>query len=292
MRVAVALHQAATQWGRWLAAAAAVMLFGSNASAALIGAVAALVVLCATRLCALRNLPRLPMAGSSASGTRLVWQRRLQEYARPFAFWGLFTWALAASDRWALAMFHDRDSVGSYAVLYQLGFFPCMMLADALQQLIAPILFQRAGSGLDASQCRAVQKVNRRLLVLFGAGLVMLFFSTSLLHKPLVGCLAGSEFRDRSELLPWIVLAGGCFALGQLAALSIVSGASARALVPVKIGSAIVGIAMNFVGAIVYGIDGVVGAMVLSSAIYLFWTLWAARTPAEPSSPQAARAAP
>src|SRR4029453_7072687 len=100
--------------------------------------------------------------------------------------WGIFAWAVATSKRWSLQLFANTSDVGQYAVLYQLGFFPCVLVADALQQLVAPIWFQRAGLGSDVNRQHSVCVMNQYLLAIFAllltVGLVVLW----LLHRSLL----------------------------------------------------------------------------------------------------------
>jgi O-antigen/teichoic acid export membrane protein len=271
-RIVVAWHQAATQWFRWLFAMFAVLLFGVSATSALIGCCVAMLALCITRAMALFYC-RSTHQGVAGGTTESQWHLRLQQFVWPFALWGIFTWAVTVSDRWSLQLFAATSDVGQYTVLYQLGFFPCVLLADSLQQLVGPILFQRAGLGSDASRQHSVRVATRCLLAVFAFMLSIGLVALWLLHRPILDFFVGAQFRHHSELLPWVAMSGGLFALGQLAALSIVSGPSVRALVPVKIGSALLGIVANAVGARVWGLPGVVFATCITSAIYFCWTL-------------------
>ena len=79
------------------------------------------------------------------------------------------------------------------------------------------------------------------------------------------------EYRSVSHLLPWVILSGGLFATGQAIALNLMSEMRTRAMVTVKISTAILGVILNFVGAYFYHINGIVIAGLLFSAIYLFW---------------------
>ncbi len=274
LRAAVAWHQAGSQWLRWAGAAAAVWLLGSEAHIALLGSCCGLGLMCLPRWRVFVRQVRgsTPLPRGEACGAP-EWQARLQSYLWPFASWGVLAWAMSASDRWALQMFASTDAVGQYAVLFQLGFFPCVMLADMLQQFLAPILFQRAGGGDDGQRQQRVLHLNRRLV---GVGALLLSASTAacwLLSDTMLSLLAGAAFRRHAELLPWMMGAGSLFALGQLAALGIVSGAHSRRLLPAKVGSSLLGIGANLAGAYCWGLPGVVGGSLLGAATYLGWTL-------------------
>src|SRR5437660_149804 len=78
-------------------------------------------------------------------------------------------------------------------------------------------------------------------------------------------------YREVSPLLPMMVLSGGLFAAGQIAVLSLLSGANSQRLITPKIGTALLGVLLNFGGAFWLGLSGVVYAGVAVSSIYLVW---------------------
>lgn len=278
-RVAVAWHQGLGQWLRFLMAVALMSVLGAFSSVAMVGyALAFVVVLCSQFLFFRRKILPLstsqPMARPDDVGD---WTRKMSSYAWPFATWGLFTWAQMSSDRWALQTFGVTSDVGFYAVLYQLGYYPITLLSGLITQLVAPILFDRAGDGSDSARLNHTHRMNS--LVLIGAALLTVLGTifTFLLHTQIFSLLAAPEFREVSFLLPWMVLSGGLFASGQVAVLSVLSGINSRGLVTPKIVTALLGIILNFTGAYWFGLRGVVFANTTFSLVYLIWILYLTR---------------
>ena len=68
-----------------------------------------------------------------------------------------------------------------------------------------------------------------------------------------------------------MVLSGGLFAAGQIAVLSLLSGAHSQRLIAPKIITALLGVLLNIGGAFWLGLSGVVYAGVAVSSIYLVW---------------------
>mgnify|MGYP005864662281 CR=1 FL=1 len=182
------------------------------------------------------------------------------------------------SDRWALESFASTADVGQYAVLFQLGYSPIIIVTGMATAFLAPILFQRSGDATNAVRNAGVNQLTWKLayLALVLTGLVTLF--TFVAHNWLFSFLVASEYRSMSFLLPWVVLAGGLFAAGQTLSLKLMSEMKTRALATAKITTALLGVGLNIIGALLAGLDGVVFALVAFSASYLLWIIFLTRS--------------
>jgi O-antigen/teichoic acid export membrane protein len=197
------------------------------------------------------------------------WRRRLWQYSWPFATWGIFSWVQQASDRWALQAFATTQDVGYYAALFQIGYYPIMLLSSVLVQWMGPILFERAGDGSDVERTAKASSMNRVLLVLT-AGITLVGSSITWgLHDQIFRVLVAMEYGAVSPYLPWMVLSGGLFAVGQAMSLQLMAEADSRSLIVPKVVVAVCGIGANVIGAALYGIVGVIGANLITALIYL-----------------------
>jgi len=278
-RVIVAWHQGLGQWLRFLMAVALVAVLGAFSSVAMMGYALAFVVVLGSQLLFFRR-KILPLSTSQPvvePDDVEDWTRKMRGYAWPFATWGLFTWVQMSSDRWALQTFGVTSDVGLYAVIYQLGYYPITLLSGLIVQLVAPILFDRAGDGSDLVRLNHTHRLSGVLVLVAALLTVLGTILAFLLHTPIFLLLAAPEYRGVSSLLPWMVLSGGLFASGQIAVLSILSGVNSRGLVVPKIVTALLGITLNFIGAYWFGLRGVVFANVTFSLVYLVWILYLAR---------------
>ena len=179
-----------------------------------------------------------------------------------------------ATERWALEGWASRSEVGFYSVLYQVGFYPVLMLTGLVSQLVTPIVFNRAGSGTNQNRVQEARRLNFGLIKLslvFAVIAVMLSF---LFHRQIFAILAAPKFATVSYLLPFMVLSGGLFAIGQMGALLLLSGNSTKALLIPKIVAAVIGVFLNIMGAYFWGLKGVVGASIAASAIYVCLVLY------------------
>jgi len=274
-RAIVAWHDGLAVWLRFLIAVALVSAVGAFSQVAVVGYALASALVLGSQFWFFRR--RIFALSSSEPPAALVqaqhWAKQMRSYAWPFATWGLFTWAQLASDRWALQTFATTRDVGLYAVLYQMGYYPISMISALISQLVAPIFFSRAGDGSDPARLLRVQHANMRLtLVTIGlsaiASLITLFS-----HDAIFAGFTAPEYHSVSWLLPLVVLSSGLFAAGQLALLSLLARNETHRLIRFKITIALLGALLNFIGARLFGLQGVVWAGLLTSCAYLGWTL-------------------
>jgi O-antigen/teichoic acid export membrane protein len=199
------------------------------------------------------------------------WMSKIWVYSLPFATFGTFTWIQQASDRWALQAFVSTEDVGRYAVLFQLGYTPIMLAAGIIMNFFSPILYQRSGDATDDARNKNVYHLTWRLtkliLIFTLLGFLLTFFS----HKWLFHILVASEYRNISNYLPWVILAGGIFSAGQMLSLRLMSEMKTQSLNIIKITTALIGILCNLLGAAYAGMSGIVIALVVFSGIYFIW---------------------
>jgi len=218
------------------------------------------------------------------------WQHDIWQFAWPFATWGVFTWAQQVSDLWSLKTFASTDEVGLYTVIFQLGYAPIILLNAVVQVFLGPILNQRiehaqdkhttyptsltAKTQNDLNKSKSVHRITwaTTLSSLTLTGLAFIFILNT--HAWLFSFLVASEFRSASIYLPYMILAGGLFSAGQLLSLKLVSEFNSRSMLSVKVGTALLGLILNILGAWAYGIKGVVGSMVIFAISYFVWMAW------------------
>ncbi len=189
-----------------------------------------------------------------------------------------------ASDRWALAGFHGPETVGLYAVLSQLGYAPAATITAMTLTFLAPILYQHSGDASDAVRNAKVKGLVWRITFASLAVTVVGVLIALLTHVWLFRTLVSADYWEASQFLPWMVMAGGVFAAGQILALMMMSELRTRQMATAKIVTALLGVVFNSYGAIVGGLAGVVAAMVAYSLIHLGWMIWLACREPEPNS--------
>jgi O-antigen/teichoic acid export membrane protein len=202
-----------------------------------------------------------------------LWQDKMRSYALPFVGWGAFTWAQMSSDRWALQVTSGASQVGYFAILYRLGYYPISLITNLVVQLLTPILFQKAGDASDQQRMKATYRANQWLVLISLGITAVAVLITYLLHDFIFSLFVAPEYGIISGLLPWMVLAGGLFATGQIATIGLLSEAETTMLLAPKIGTAVLGTVFNFAAATFWGLSGVVWAVSMTAAVYVVWVI-------------------
>lgn len=276
-RTIVAWHQALYAWAYPLAVLGLLLWLGVSSAVAMLGYMLSTLLVLLSQFWFFRRILQTTSDADVEPARPQLWETRMFNYAWPFTTWGIFTWAQMTSDRWSLQMFSTTQEVGLYAVLYQLGYAPITILTGLMVQLVTPVFFQRAGDASDSARLKQVHTLNWRLTM----GALLLTVVATLfalgLHRFVFQWLVAPDYREVSWLLPGMVMAGGLFATGQFATISLLSDVETRNLIAPKIVTAMIGVLLNIIGAAQWGLAGVVGASVLASGVYLVWTLWLVR---------------
>jgi O-antigen/teichoic acid export membrane protein len=192
------------------------------------------------------------------------------KFSLSFSFIGLFTWLHSASDRWLLQLFSTTADVALYNVVYQLGFAPIGMATGLITSFIAPILYQRVGAAKDKDRNDSAKKIVWYMALAGVFTTAIAFCITFVFHTPIFSILVAKEYQYISYLLPWVILSGGLFATGQVLALKLMSEMNLKALIRIKIATAVLGILFNLVG-VQYGLQGVSVGLLAYSLIYFVW---------------------
>ncbi len=273
-RKTVALHGGIAPWLKIVFAVAVMFWLGRSSTAVVIGySITSLVVTTSQLSFLLKSMPYQP----TEPATSVPWLQQMWTFSWPFSAWGIFTWAQQASDRWALAAFASSQDVGFYAVLFQVGYTPISLVTTMAINFAAPILYQRAGNATNRAHST---HVNRIVWSIVASGLLITLAAFALamgLHGRVFTLLTTEDYRTASYLLPWMILAGGLFASGQLLALKLTSELRSKDMLWVKIITAILGVVLNFCGAKIAGLQGVTVAFMVFSGTYFSWMAWLSR---------------
>ena len=252
-----------------------IIIFGVSSTVIMLAyTMSAIVVLISNKFLLKYAIPVTKISDSKQADTSRNWQQLIWAYAWPFSAWGIFTWAQQASDRWALQLFSTTEDVGLFAVLFQLGYAPIIMFSGLLAGFLTPIFYSRAGDATDKSRNANVHNINQLLSYTLLTLTIIGFLVTWYLRDLIFSILVSPEFRGRSYLLPWFVLAGGLFSTGQMLVLKILSEVRPRIMLTVKISTAVFGVLLNIIGAWLAGINGVAGSIVIFSTIYVVSMFW------------------
>jgi len=233
-----------------------------------------LIIFTSQTLCFWRLYRRMP---EGEQGIPTDWFHEMVRFSKPFVIFNPFTWLQSYSDRWSLEKFTSLQAVGQYAVVSQLGSAPMQAVVGLVTNLIGPILFQRAGDATNEIRNNSVRRLSWTITLLSLAVTMGGFFACYFFHHYIFQILVAEAYRSQSYLLPWLVLGGGFFSASQVLALQLQSELNTQGLVLPKVLTALLAAGCNGLGAMIWGIDGVVGAVVLVSLGSLAWMIILAR---------------
>lgn len=282
-RAIVALHRGLDAWLKILLAVGVLLWLGTSSTAVILGYAGSAFLVTLSQLVFLRRtIP--PQGASDPIPNPAGWPGQIWQYSWPFSTWGIFTWMQQVSDRWSLGAFATTHDVGLYAVVFQLGYAPISIVLGMSMTFLAPILYQRSGDATSRARNDNVHhliwRITATALIISGLGVLV----TGTSHERLFSVLVAAEYREISYLFPWVVLAGGLFAAGQMLSLKLMSEMKSRVLLAPKVITALLGVGLNLAGAALAGVHGVVAALVTFSCLYLIWMIVLGR--ARRSAPQ------
>lgn len=270
-RSIVALHQGMESWARFLFAAALMVWLGTTSTVAMVGyAMAAVLVLGSQYVFFRKVIPRHATHGDKEQN----WREQMWKYSWPMAVTGVMSWGFFASQRWALELFASTEDVGYFSAVFQIGFTPFSLAGGVLMSLMMPIIFSRAGDGVDKQRVRLVSKPIIKFCL---AASVMVLVATAIgarFHDIVFRLLVAEQYREVSHFLPYTILAAGMFQVSLFLSMVILASTKTRVLLPLNtIGNLLI-VAINLLFTYLLGMGGLFMAMVVGSAIHLIWNIF------------------
>jgi len=196
-------------------------------------------------------------------------QHEFVTFVLPFVGYALFTVVTLYADRWVLQLAAGTASVGIYAALFQIAASPVNLLFAIINQLMVPIIYERAGTMTSSAQRLEVRRLIMRIMlfavICSGTGTVL----TALLGHPVALLLTTTEFTRHSDLLWMLVLGLSLWQVGQLMALvGICANRPGIYLWPKAI-HAFVLLGVGGYLVVSYGVNGMAAALIIASVAYL-----------------------
>lgn len=268
-RASVAIQSGLDAWLKILFILGAFLIFSKTSTVTIIGFALSSLVFTAYQVLTIKKL--VNQYGEQHLNNEKKWKLEIWKYSLPISSWGIFTWTQLASDRWALKEFGTYADVGLYSIVFQLGWTPISIVIGLAINYIYPIMYQKSGDATDRERNLEVHRLAWQITAVGVVITLIAFVTLILLHKWIFSILINIQYHSVSYLLPWIVLAGGLFASGQVLAVKLMSEMKTKNMTNAKIITAIFGSGLNIIGAAMFGIDGVVFSLVFFSLSYIGW---------------------
>lgn len=130
-------------------------------------------------------------------------QQAFVRYALPLAPLAALNWVVSLGPRYVLGGITGTQAVGLYAAAFALASQPFVAANQIVHTTLRPILYEAVARGDRAKERRTLWIWLGVVVGLSSAGVA----AFALLASWITGVLLGREFRDASELVPWIALA-------------------------------------------------------------------------------------
>jgi O-antigen/teichoic acid export membrane protein len=180
-------------------------------------------------------------------------------------------WVVMMAERWALTQCGNMSDVGGYSAVYQLAFVPMLFVSTFLVLLTEPVIYQRVG--LDNKKKSHALLVNSYVAISIFF-ITLIFFGVLYFYHSLVGSFfLGAEFRSYSWMFPWLLLAGGCFAVAQQLLLKLSCEMRTGKLAGLWGMIAIIAIVFYSIGANYWQLKGILTAVVGVNGLLLIFAI-------------------
>ena len=264
-------HRNLFDWVRFPLAYLLIQTVWPSAWGALVAFIAASILTLSSRGFFLRRLERQTKRNSPdpEANTGDLY-RRFFNFLFPIIFIGLFTWIQLFADRWALLVFGSKEDIGIYFALYQLSFSPALHATVFLMNLTGPILFEASGNLSDTPRHVRAVKANHKLAGFMLLVLAFLFLLFQYFNRQIGILFLGPSFHSHLDLMPWMLLSGGFYAIGQQLFMTVYMGLDTvkpfyfRGFIAI---SACIAVCL---GGMLDGIRGVTYGLLAFSTIFLF----------------------
>lgn len=143
-------------------------------------------------------------------------RREFIRFSLPFAGYALFTSLTLYADRWIVQGIAGAESVGIYAAMFQLASSPVNILFAVINQLMVPIVYEKARGGMYGEIKTEIRILLHRIA---GFGMLILIVMLVPLYfwcKPLARLFTTTTFAEQASLIPLLVLGMGLFHIGQI----------------------------------------------------------------------------
>ena len=188
------------------------------------------------------------------------------KYTAHNSIFGLFTWLHLSSDKWILQYVENYVTVSSYTVIYQLGFFPMVILGGVINQFVSPILYQRIEKNQNIFDSRII---NISFLIIILSIFISIIFYFN--HKFILHLFVDEEYLEYSFLTCWLVLSGGIYSAGHLLTILYQYKLQTKSLMYGKIITSLFGVMTNVLLTLKYNIYGLIGSMIIYSVFHYIY---------------------
>ena len=271
-RSIVALYKSLTIWLRFLLAALFIKIFGVSSTSAMFGQAASISFILISQFFFIRNqIKNKKNSNPLNKDSQLDWQSKIASFSWPYTSWAILGWLCKSADKWGLEFFSGNEAVGYYAILYQLGFYPMVLIISLITTYLTPIYYDRAGNLENKLQITKLYSFGFKTFYLIFLILMIPVIITFNYHQMIFKLLVDFKYHNVSYLLGPIMLAALINQSANLISLLIATNNKIKSLIIPNNFSSFIGIIAYLLGAFYGGLKGIIIASLINASIFLIW---------------------
>lgn len=145
-----------------------------------------------------------------------IFIKQILSYSYPFMIWGVFSWIQASSDRWVISYFSDSSNLGSYIVIWQLGFYPVTLTSNLLNQFYQPYLYKFNNNSNRDNEFEKLRVIFKKFILSAILIFIVLFMLALFFHDIANILVVNKTFDIDTNKIKYLVLASSFIAIGQI----------------------------------------------------------------------------
>jgi O-antigen/teichoic acid export membrane protein len=200
-------------------------------------------------------------------------RREFVAYATPFVFFAGFAIVSLYADRWIIQVVGGASMVGVYAALFQIASSPVNLLFSLVNQLMVPIVFEKAGAMSSDVQARESATLLRQTVLVSALASFLIITVAFVFSDPIVRLFTNRLYAANHNVL-WIVVLGlVLYNIGQIFCLKGMYSNQPTIYFWPKGVQALSLLVFGYLLAGHYGLVGMAWALCLSSVLYVMAVL-------------------
>lgn len=267
----VAIHKGLMTFFRFLFAVLSIKFFGNTTLNTMYGQAVGMFIVFLSQIFFLKKL--LNESNSQAIQNQITnyWESKIIKYSWPFATWGILGWLLNSIDRWALLFFSSAETVGLYAAIYQIGYYPISIIVGLLTNYIEPIYYQKAGDGEDPGKIRNTFRLAMKINLTLVALLLFIVIFGFYFHGTIFSIFLDQKYGSVSYLLGPMMLVSLLDGNTVLISAVLHTKKETKSLIVPKCTTGLSGIVLTLIGAYFYDLKGILFAFMINAIFKFIW---------------------
>lgn len=216
--------------------------------------------------------PKTPTPSFSQDDYK-IYLKKFLKYGSPFIIYSILSSISLYGDRWFIQYLFDKDSIGIYFAIFQIAHAPFLIFLGVVTQFVTPIIFERAGAMDSANKISSSDRLLNLTILFSTAIMVIILAAYYFFSHEIVVLFTSLAYGQHHGLLYIISLGFAFFYVAQIVFLRAQIKQKPGVILPAWIIRGISFIALCFVFAKHFGLNGIAWAYCGSSFLFLLFVV-------------------